>query len=179
MLDPLHLIASYWVSPTALLVLRFCLLLQASAVVIVDATSGRSIAAFVLMLLAWECLNCQHCDECQPILCCADKTFDSTWLLKFGKWSCIMVGVSGLTGTLVSLKYWTGFAKQSASPRAAVASTMQLKRHQSDIAQHSLPNSWQETSALTSMVCGLRHVAFVSCSSHAAQFARRCVNAFC
>ena len=61
--------------------------------------------------------------------------------------------------------------EQSASPRAAVASSLQLKRHQSDIAQHVLPDSWQGSSALTSivrtlLVCTLLQVPPVHQAQH-------------
>ncbi len=41
LVDPLHLVASYWVSPACVLALRFCMLLHLAAA-IVDGVLGRT-----------------------------------------------------------------------------------------------------------------------------------------
>ena len=41
LIDPLHLVASYWVPPACLLAVRFCLLLHLAARVLLDSLLGN------------------------------------------------------------------------------------------------------------------------------------------
>ena len=42
LVDPLHLVASYWVSPACVLALRFCMLLHLAAAIVVNGVLGKT-----------------------------------------------------------------------------------------------------------------------------------------
>lgn len=114
LIDPLHLVASYWVPPACLLAVRFCLLLHLAARVLLDSL--------------------------------LDGDITPAWLLAFKNWSAILVGCTGLLGCMVSLKYMTSCAHQSASPRISLGGISHLKRHQSDLCDiktATLPDGWE------------------------------------
>ncbi len=51
LVDPLHLVASYWVSPACVLALRFCMLLHLAAAIVVDGVLGRTLQHLEILLL--------------------------------------------------------------------------------------------------------------------------------
>ena len=89
-----------------------------------------------------------------------------TCLLVFGSWSSIMVGCTGLTGCIISLKDMTTHLSQSASPRADPSGSSQLKRHESDVPCQInisvIVHGWANDAVTTDMVRSL-----VECSGTA------------
>lgn len=88
----------------------------------------------------------------------ADGDIKPSWLLAFDNWSSIMTGLTGLLGCIVSMKYMTRRAMQSASPRAALqlADSSHLKRHRSDLPDEikaaAVPDSWEACMSDADMV---------------------------
>jgi len=160
LVDPFHLIASYWVSPSLLLALRFCMLLQFAATVIVDGLIGISLPlrhpSGLIAAAATEGHNFAMYD--MKAVCCTDDTINPQWLLGFKNWCSIMVGWTGLVGCLISTKHLTSHAVQSASPRATEGAHGHLKRHQSDVNHHTstLSESCQGNAVPTDMVSHAR-----------------------
>ena len=131
LVDPLHLVASYWVSPACLLALRFCMLLHLAAAIVVDGVLGRTSQHLEILLF----ISCSGMFGHNHFVCIfgTDKTIHSQWPLDFCNWSSIMTGWTGVVGCLVSTKHLTSHALQSSSPRTTLGATNHLKRHQSDV----------------------------------------------
>ena len=89
------------------------------------------------------------------VLCSTDGDITPAWLLAFKNWSAILVGCTGLLGCMVSLKYMTSCAHQSASPRISLGGISHLKRHQSDLCDiktATLPDGWEADPMAPDMV---------------------------
>ena len=158
-IDPMHLIASYWLPPWCLLALRFCLLLHFASTILFTSLAGQLLSLLSLICLLSIDPQEDWTDESVMHWICTDGDSTPIWLLAFGSWSSIMVGCTGLLGCIISLKHMTSHLSQSASPRAVLGGGTRLKHHQNDVPCQTntsgLADGWAHNAMATDMVRSL------------------------